>query len=105
WLASVVRNLAWKRRRGEARRTARELRATSTRTTPSPDETLARLETARKLVEAVASIEEPFRTTLLLRYFEERTSVEIANLQGVPAGTVRWRLKRGLELLRERLDS
>ena len=47
---------------------------------------------------------EPLRTTVLLRYFEERSSSEIARRMGVPAGTVRWRLKKAIERLRADLD-
>ena len=42
--------------------------------------------------------------TLLLRYFEDLDSKRIAEMQGVPAATVRTRVKRGLERLRSRLD-
>src|SRR6185503_12638824 len=42
--------------------------------------------------------------TLLLHYFEELSPAEIAARQGIPAATVRSRLKRGLDDLRARLD-
>jgi RNA polymerase sigma-70 factor (ECF subfamily) len=104
WLSRVVRNFAWRRRRGEARRSDREARAQSPNPEPTPADTLERLDLQRLLVEAVRAIDEPLRTTLVLRYFEGKSSAEIAREQGVPAGTVRWRLKRGLDELRERLD-
>src|SRR6185503_15504395 len=49
-------------------------------------------------------LEEPLRTAVVLRYLRGLDSRAIGRLQGVPAGTVRWRLKRGLELLRVDLD-
>lgn len=104
WLARVVRNFASKRRRGEDRRSQHEARAPSTDPDASPGRTLEQLELQRELVDAVAQLDEPLRTTLVLRWFEGRTSVEIARLQGAPEGTVRWRLKRGLDELRQRLD-
>ena len=104
WLARVVRNFASKRRRGDARRSEHEARAPSGDPAAGPERTLEQLELQRVLVDAVAQLDEPLRTTLVLRWFEGRTSVEIARLQRVPEGTVRWRLKRGLEELRERLD-
>ena len=45
-------------------------------------------------------LDEPYRTTLLLRYGEMLSSVEIARRQQVPAGTVRWRLKSAVDRLR-----
>ncbi|MBL8803083.1 MAG: sigma-70 family RNA polymerase sigma factor [Planctomycetes bacterium] len=104
WLARVVRNFASKRRRGDTRRAAHEARAPQPGPPPAPERTLEQLELQRVLVDAVAQLEEPLRTTLVQRWFEGRSSVEIAQLLGVPEGTVRWRLKRGLEELRTRLD-
>jgi RNA polymerase sigma-70 factor (ECF subfamily) len=104
WLARVVRNFASKRRRGDTRRAAHEARAPEPGPPPAPERTLEQLELQRVLVDAVAQLEEPLRTTLVQRWFEGRSSVEIARLQGVPEGTVRWRLRRGLEELRTRLD-
>ena len=105
WLAGVVRNLARQRRRGDARRERRE-EAVAARGAelPTPDELAARLELQRGLADLVAELAEPFRATLLLRYYEGLSGADIARREGVPAGTVRWRLSRALELLRERLD-
>ncbi len=104
WLARVVRNAAAQRARSGARRAAREERAERPSSVPGPEDWAQRLETERRLTAALAELAEPFRSTLMLRYYEGLTSVEIAARDGVPAGTVRWRQKRALELLRERLD-
>lgn len=104
WLARVVRNLAWKRRRSEQRRVEHETRSASTEPSDSAHDTLERIETQRILVEAVAALGEPLRTTVVLRWFEGLSSVEIARRTNVPEGTVRWRLKSALDELRERLD-
>lgn len=105
WLARVVRNAAWRRLRTRARREAREQRAARPESQPPPQsETLERLELQEQLLKAVRALDEPLRTTVVQRYFEGRSSAEIARAAGLPEGTVRWRLKRGLELLRERLD-
>ena len=50
----------------------------------------------------VDELREPFRSTLLLHYFEERSSEEIARHLGVPGSTVRNRVHRGVEMLRRR---
>jgi hypothetical protein len=52
----------------------------------------------------VLELREPFRRTVLLRYFKGRSSAEIARAQSVPDGTVRWRLKSAIDQLRARLD-
>ena len=105
WLSRVVRNFAFRRRRAETRRAEREALAMPPLREPTPAETVERLDLQRALVEIVLTIDEPLRTTIVLRYFESKSSAEIARLQHIPAGTVRWRIKRGLEELRERLDA
>jgi RNA polymerase sigma-70 factor (ECF subfamily) len=108
WLAGVVRNLVRQRRRGEARRERREEVVATRRAAeslPTPDELAERLDTQQRLAAHVKKLPEPFRATVLLRYYEGLTAADIASREGVPAGTVRWRLKRALQLLRERLDA
>jgi hypothetical protein len=48
---------------------------------------------------------EPYRSTVLLRYFEELTSAEIARRLGIPEGTVRRRLKEAIDRLRLKLGA
>ena len=48
---------------------------------------------------------EPFRGTVLLRYFEGLPPREIARTTGVELETVKSRLKRGLQQLRTSLDA
>ena len=42
--------------------------------------------------EAVERLPPPFRETIVLRYFEDKTLQEMAELMAVPTGTVKWRL-------------
>ena len=58
----------------------------------------------RGIAQMVGELDEPYRSTVLLRYFEGASAAEIARRQGVPAGTVRWRLKEALDQLRARLS-
>jgi RNA polymerase sigma-70 factor (ECF subfamily) len=104
WLARVARNAARMRGRGDARRARRERIAASGPDVESPETLVQRTELRRVLVELVERLEEPYRTTLELRYCEGLSAAEIAERQGVPAGTVRWRIKRALEQLRAELE-
>jgi len=105
WLRSTARNIACKLHRARARRTARERGAPR----PEPAETTAliveRLQTQRVVVDAVLELDEPCRTALLLRYYEDLGPRQIALRQGVPLDTVRSWLRRGLSRLRARLDA
>lgn len=49
---------------------------------------------------AVASLDEPYREVVALRFFAERSLDEIATLTGRPLGTVKTHLHRGLLRLR-----
>jgi RNA polymerase sigma factor (sigma-70 family) len=104
WLSSVARNVARQFHRGERRRRRRELGTDTRRPARSVPEALASVEMRRMIASAVLALEEPYRTTITLRYFEEMTPKEIARHLDVPRSTVSTRIRRGLERLRDRLD-
>ncbi len=100
WLARVARNLAFNTLRDRSRRSAREQRA---QPGPDPAQPLDLVEWSERMqviAKAVDLLEEPFRSTLTRRYFEDLSVTEIARLTKTPAATVRTRLKRGLARLR-----
>lgn len=104
WLGGVLRNLARLRARAGTRRRQRDATAVSEGSAPSPAELVERVETQRQVAGLVVLLAEPLRSTLLLRYYEGLTAAEVARRLGVPAGTVRWRLKKALDQLRDQLD-
>jgi RNA polymerase sigma-70 factor (ECF subfamily) len=105
WLGRVMRNFARERfrarRRGEARE---EELARRGRELPGPGELAERVELQQLVVRIVMELPQALRTTVLLCYFEGLEPSEIARRTGEPAGTVRWRLKQGLDRVREELD-
>jgi RNA polymerase sigma-70 factor (ECF subfamily) len=105
WLATVARNAARILRRSDVRRGSRERRAARPEALPDPTEIVAREEIRRRLLGAVLAMEEPSRSALLLRYYEDLSPADVARRLGVPLDTARTRLKRGLARLRERLDA
>jgi RNA polymerase sigma factor (sigma-70 family) len=104
WLAAVLRRRLAFWRRGQARRQQRELARASAETVPSSAELIERAETQGVVVQAIAALREPYRTVLLLRFYEGLQPREIARRRGVPAATVRSQLSRGLEELGRELD-
>lgn len=117
WLATVARRIAMKRQRSDRHRTDRETLAVQERgddgsqgwsqggsQVPTPEELVARSEQQRAVVDAVLALDEPYRSTVLLRYFEGLEPKDIAERTGIPAATVRTRLRRGVETVRMRLD-
>ena len=101
WLARVARNLAFTRGRSASRLARRERGKARPEGMPSTEEMVERAELHRLVVQAVLASEEPYRSTLLMRYFEDLTPKEIARRAGIPPGTVRSRVKRALDRLRE----
>jgi RNA polymerase sigma factor (sigma-70 family) len=57
------------------------------------------------IMKTLGEVEEPFRAALTLFYLEQFSYQEIANVLGVPIGTVMSRLSRGKAQLRKRLLS
>jgi hypothetical protein len=69
----------------------------------SPDEIVADADAHGHVVRTVLALAEPYRTTILLRYFEALELTEVAARMGVPLETVRTRLRRAHERLRGEL--
>ncbi|MFT3697481.1 MAG: sigma-70 family RNA polymerase sigma factor [Kofleriaceae bacterium] len=104
WLARVLRN-RWKMdRRAASRRMARELAVVDDREVEVAGDAIDRARAVEKLSAALVALEEPFRTAIVRRYFDGVSAADIARALDVPAGTVRWRIKTGLERLRAALD-
>lgn len=103
WLARVAHNAARGLARSERVRSAHEKRAA--RHEATTDEIAARAGVQRDLVDRVLALGEPYRSVLLLVYFEQLSTADVARRLRVPEATVRTRRARGLELLRVRLAS
>jgi RNA polymerase sigma-70 factor (ECF subfamily) len=107
WLAQVLRNVVRSTARRSRSERDRDLQAAGLEVAspaPAAEGVLARMEIQRRVAEQVMALEEPYRSTVLLRYYEGRPAVDIAREQDLPAGTVRWRINEGLRRLRNRLD-
>jgi RNA polymerase sigma-70 factor (ECF subfamily) len=99
WLHRIVVNRAidWARARSLRRETgAAPLEALpATERSRSPD--------AETLAEGLSALSPEHRAVIVLRHLLEYTPGEIAELLGVPRGTVNSRLRRGLDELADRL--
>jgi RNA polymerase sigma-70 factor (ECF subfamily) len=100
WLATVARNLARKLGASERTRTVHERAAAKPERLPATDEVVARAALETEVALAVLALAEPYRTALLLRFYEGRPPRASAPATQVAVETVRTRIKRGLELLR-----
>ncbi len=103
WLGRVVRRQALQKGRTESRRRAREEAAA--RPEATMEDLAQRASVQRDVVQHVLALDEPYRSAVLLRFFEDRKPPEIAERLGIPLKTVHSRLGRAFDKLRERLDA
>jgi RNA polymerase sigma-70 factor (ECF subfamily) len=69
----------------------------------SPFDNVAQHEVQQRVEEELRKVPEPYRTTLILRDLEEMSYEDIAEVLEISLGTVKSRLTRGREALRQRL--
>ncbi|MFL6721951.1 MAG: sigma-70 family RNA polymerase sigma factor, partial [Sphingomonas sp.] len=66
---------------------------------PTPEEEVIRKTEVHRMRAAIEAMPEPFREAVVLRNLEDLSYAEIAEVTGVPVGTVMSRLARGRSLL------
>ncbi len=108
FLRTIVRGLASNHRRDAAHRAEREAayardRRSDERAT-TPFDAHARGEVLQRVVAAVLALAEPYKTAVLLRYFEGLGPAEIAERTNAPLATVASRLLRAHQKLRAELE-
>ena len=72
---------------------------------PGPEETAAGLDDARRLRAAIARLTPIQQDIVILRFLEERSTKEVAQLTGKPESTIRGIQMRALAALRAALGS
>lgn len=105
WLATVTRNNIRYGYRQDQRRIRRETLVARPERERARTETLELDELRARVVTAVVAMQEPYQSTLVLRYYEDLETDEIARRLGVAQATVRVRLMRAHQQLRQRLQS
>lgn len=105
WLSKVARNLALESFRSAKSRRLREVAVSPKEALPSTEEVVSAAEVHQVVVRAVLGLDEPYRSTLLLRFFSGAPPRVIAARENVSVETVRSRLTRGLALLRGRIST
>jgi len=70
-----------------------------------PAEEVAREERERLVQEALAALDEKYRTPLVLRYYGDLEYKEIAEALGLPEGTIKTRIHRAKSALRDWLEA
>lgn len=105
WLTRIVQNFARRRLRDLVRRRQRHAGLPAPEPAPAADAVAAQIETHRLVAVAMQQVGEPYRSTLVLRFWHDLPPRSIARRLGIPVATVKSRLQRGLGELRHRLDA
>jgi RNA polymerase sigma-70 factor (ECF subfamily) len=109
WLLAIVGNEARNRRRARGRREGLLARATAAfggagRAVADPPElAVLAAETQAEVRAALATLDDGERLVVACRYLLDLSEAETAAALGIPVGTAKSRLHRGLRRLRERL--
>jgi RNA polymerase sigma-70 factor (ECF subfamily) len=98
WLGAIARNRAVDCHR--RRRPTEALQDAWPDTTSASSSDLAEV---RHVLDAIRSLPEAYRETLVMRLCEGMSGPEIAAVTGLEAGSVRINLHRGMKLLRDKL--
>ena len=108
WILSIVRNQGLDQLRSHAsrRRTQEKIEASAPRSQPNePFAETWRNSQRAQVREALNTVPQEQLKILELAYFSGYTHVEIANLLGLPLGTVKGRMRRGLKRLRDHCEA
>jgi RNA polymerase sigma-70 factor, ECF subfamily len=107
WLAGIARHRALdelqRRRRAAAAVAVEALLAEAVAAGPGPDEVALRDERRERVLRALAAVPPEQRRALVLAYFGGLSQREIAERLGWPLGTVKKRVRLGLDKLRASL--
>lgn len=107
WLMTIARNLALNERAKAGLRKERSggLREEEhKRIEQGPQEILEQRRLKSRVQEALSRLPEKFHTAVVLSYFDELSLEEIARIEKCPAGTIKSRVFRGKQILRQMLE-
>jgi RNA polymerase sigma-70 factor (ECF subfamily) len=104
WLATVAAGVAARFARTELRRARRHAELPPREDVGDVAAAVARTEAQRRVMAALLALPATYRDVLLLRFQSDLGYAAIAARLGVPLETVRTRIERGLQQLRDQLD-
>jgi RNA polymerase sigma-70 factor (ECF subfamily) len=115
WLFAIVRNCCWSAQSKQTGMLSLVVNDSGIGTetgamlsepvdpSPTPEEEVIRKAEINRLTAAIEAMPEPFREAVVLRDIEDLSYAEIAEVTGVPIGTVMSRLSRGRSILAKEL--
>ena len=71
----------------------------------SPEQQVGLADDMRRILDEISALSPTLRVTLVLATVEEMSHRQIAEVLGIPEGTVAWRVNEARRILRERLSA
>jgi RNA polymerase sigma-70 factor, ECF subfamily len=105
WVWRIALNLCCDELRASRHREGPWLDPEDVSTEPAPDHHAALAEENQLVRAALDTLSEPYRAVLILRHYQDLKFREIAEVLGVPEGTVKSRMAEALSQLSRRLRS
>lgn len=107
WLITIARNLAINEKAKEKRRREHPssfMDMSQDISEESPQDILEKRNLNSRVHNAISQLPEKFHIAVILSYFDELSIEEIAHIEGCPVGTVKSRVFRGKQILRQILE-
>jgi len=107
WLMTIARNLAlseWARVGPRKEQSGGFKDERYGRAEKGPQEILEQRRLKYRVQEAISRLPEKFYTAVVLSYFDELSLEEIAQIENCPVGTIKSRVFRGKQILRQILE-
>jgi RNA polymerase sigma-70 factor (ECF subfamily) len=113
WLCAIARNRAIRYRERANRTVSRSILDTfilkesiafNNEPAENPATILEQEETCSHVRDALSQIPEEYQVVLRLRYWSEMPLRQIGELLGIPISVVKWRIYKGKQLLKKRLE-
>lgn len=104
WFRVATVRFFLKSKRSQKRRTHREKEATIPELDSRPESEIDRKSIQEQMRRMLADLEEPYRSCITLHFLQGLPVKEISRRLEVPLSTVKYRLDRGLALMRANLD-
>jgi len=107
WLITIARNLAINEKAKEKRRREQPssfINMAQTLSEEGPQDRLEKTSLSFRVHNAINRLPEKFQTAVILSYFDELSIEEIAQIEKCPVGTIKSRVFRGKQILRQILE-